>query len=648
MRVGCWRFAAWMLLLAVVVTGPVAGQHDDESEGADAAHGETQVDDPAAHVHEEIVVTGTRARQRSVTESMAPVDVDPGRAGGAPGGDEPGHAAAERGAFVQHQRDLRRRRRHRPADEPAGPGAGPHAGAGERQASAPGAVILWSRIGVSHGAQGPDLSAIPAIALRQVEVLRDGAAAQYGSDAIAGVMNFLLKDARSGGALEVMTGAYGAGDGESVTLAGNLGLPWGEAGFVNLSLEVGGARPTNRNIQRADAKVLIAAGNTHVADPAQEWGAPEVEDDVKLWANFGRPLTGGAQFYGHANYASRRIGSRNFFFRNPNTRQAVFSNDGGRTLLIGDVIDAADGVADGSAGLPTGCGEQRAAGAGGVGPGSRRPELLQFPGDLPGRLSADLRWRTGRRVAGRRRAWRYLRRHDLGRQRQRRSERDRLLPGRQRQRVAGAAVADLVRARSLRPAGCERELRPGPADERAAASGRGSGVAQRELRDRSGRSRFLAESDRTRGRGSVPGSNGFPGFSPIAVGRWDRANAAVYGDLEYGPPDHSWSRGRGAPLRGVRGLRLDGERQARRARGGGARAGDQGKREHRLPGADAGSAERVQRVDPMGFGNDGACQQRDDPAVVPGRGAAGRQGAAAGEVAQPRRRSRSGAGAVSR
>ena len=52
--------------------------------------------------------------------------------------------------------------------------------------------------GVAFGSQGPDISAIPAIALRQVEVLRDGAAAQYGSDAIAGVMNFQLKDARAG------------------------------------------------------------------------------------------------------------------------------------------------------------------------------------------------------------------------------------------------------------------------------------------------------------------------------------------------------------------------------------------------------------------------------------------------------------------
>ena len=57
------------------------------------------------------------------------------------------------------------------------------------------AVIYWLGNGVSDGAQGPDISAIPASALKRVEVLRDGAAAQYGSDAIAGVMNFILNDA---------------------------------------------------------------------------------------------------------------------------------------------------------------------------------------------------------------------------------------------------------------------------------------------------------------------------------------------------------------------------------------------------------------------------------------------------------------------
>ena len=115
-------------------------------------------------------------------------------------------------------------------------------------------IIDWhGGNGVAFGSQGPDISAIPAIALRQVEVLRDGAAAQYGSDAIAGVMNFQLKDAASGGALELNTGAFGAGDGEAFNVAGNVGLPLGSRGFANLSLEYGGSNPTNRSAPRSDA-----------------------------------------------------------------------------------------------------------------------------------------------------------------------------------------------------------------------------------------------------------------------------------------------------------------------------------------------------------------------------------------------------------
>ena len=84
-------------------------------------------------------------------------------------------------------------------------------------------------------------------------MLRDGAAAQYGSDAIAGVMNFQLKDAASGGSLEYNTGTFGAGDGEAMHVAANVGLPVGAAGFANLSLEYGGSNPTNRSARRSDA-----------------------------------------------------------------------------------------------------------------------------------------------------------------------------------------------------------------------------------------------------------------------------------------------------------------------------------------------------------------------------------------------------------
>ena len=70
------------------------------------------------------------------------------------------------------------------------------------------AVIAWLGNAIADGTQGPDLSAIPSIALGQGEVLRDGAAAQYGSDAVADVINFELKNARSGGSMECRSGQY--------------------------------------------------------------------------------------------------------------------------------------------------------------------------------------------------------------------------------------------------------------------------------------------------------------------------------------------------------------------------------------------------------------------------------------------------------
>ena len=194
--------------------------------------------------------------------------------------------------------------------------------------------------GVAFGSQGPDISAIPAIALRQVEVLRDGAAAQYGSDAIAGVLNFQLKDASAGGSVELNTGMYRAGDGESTRFAGNVGLPLGAAGFANLSLEYGNANLTDRAAPRRDAVALIAAGNTQVpSDRPQAWGDPDIDDDVKAFGNFGYTLPAGVQMYAHTSYARKKV-SYGVFFRNPNTRLGVFSNDRGRTLLVGDVLAA--------------------------------------------------------------------------------------------------------------------------------------------------------------------------------------------------------------------------------------------------------------------------------------------------------------------
>ena len=227
------------------------------------------------------------------------------------------------------------------------------------------AVITWLGNGIADGSQGPDLSVIPSIAIRQVEVLRDGAAAQYGSDAIAGVMNIQLKDDASGGSFVVQTGAfrdvnYGdtstcgsgiigdikhscngiGGHGRSLSIAGNVGLPLGTDGFANISLEYGTADPTNRSIQRQDAMNVIQAGNTNVRDPAQVWGSPRINHDMKLFVNLGKPITDNVQLYGHGNYLTRKV-TGGFYFRNPHTRGGVFRGpvvDGTPTIRVGDRV----------------------------------------------------------------------------------------------------------------------------------------------------------------------------------------------------------------------------------------------------------------------------------------------------------------------
>ena len=301
---------------------------------------------------EEIVTTGTRARARSVEDSPAPVDVLAAEYFSNQGdtdlsnlvrnivpsynvNTQPISDAATivrpanlRGLAPDHTLVLiNGKRRHRAA------------------------VIYWLGNGVSDGAQGPDISAIPSIALKQVEVLRDGAAAQYGSDAIAGVMNFILKDDAEGATVEAKYGEYSEGDGQTYAISGNIGLPLSDAGFANFSFEYGETDPTDRSIQRDDAAALIAAGNTAVANPAQIWGSPEITDEWKLWANLGLDLGNGSSAYMHANYAKKDVDG-GFYFRNPNTRGAVFSADSGATLLIGDLLDAEDGVLDGSANCP--------------------------------------------------------------------------------------------------------------------------------------------------------------------------------------------------------------------------------------------------------------------------------------------------------
>ena len=206
-----------------------------------------------------------------------------------------------------------------------------------------GSVLTFLGGGISDGSHATDLASFPAIALKRVEILRDGAAAQYGSDAVAGVMNFVLKDAPDSGTVEARWGKYYAGDGDSSSIAANLGmpldLPFIQSGFANFSFEYGASDWTDRSVQRNDAQGLIDAGNKDVQlsqytrqPNAMVWGAPEVQYDYKLFGNLGMKLNSKAELYGWGNYAQRKI-EGGFYYRNPNTRSGVFDgpvvdNDG--------------------------------------------------------------------------------------------------------------------------------------------------------------------------------------------------------------------------------------------------------------------------------------------------------------------------------
>lgn len=180
------------------------------------------------------------------------------------------------------------------------------------------------------GSQPPDAATVPASALKSVEVLRDGAGAQYGSDAIAGVINFLLKDNSSGGALNVSAGQYYEEDGEEVVVSGNIGLPLLDSGFISISGEYLTAQPTSRGKQFCNVGIpnlapgfcvdTYAASNPGFAQVVkrpvvQKWGQPEIEA-FRGFVNSGYEFANGSKLYAFANY-SNSDSKQDFNYRPP-------------------------------------------------------------------------------------------------------------------------------------------------------------------------------------------------------------------------------------------------------------------------------------------------------------------------------------------
>ncbi len=172
---------------------------------------------------------------------------------------------------------------------------------------------------VNQGGQAVDYGLIPSIAVKRIEVLRDGASAQYGSDAIAGVINVILKDNDEGGSLMAQYGQYTAGDGENSRIAGNIGFSLGGSGFFNASAEYVTSDITSRGQARPDA----AAVASFLGDPSlvpfnglgQRWGDPDIEA-LRLFFNSEYPLNDSIALYGHASYADSEVVS-GFFYREP-------------------------------------------------------------------------------------------------------------------------------------------------------------------------------------------------------------------------------------------------------------------------------------------------------------------------------------------
>jgi iron complex outermembrane receptor protein len=276
---------------------------------------------------EEVVVTGSRAAPRTAVDSMAPIDVIGGADFREQGTTDINDLMRNLvPSFNVEARDISdtqslvrpNQLRGLPADNTL-----ILVNSKRRHRSA---AIQFGNTGTHF----VDTSMIPSIALQQVEVLRDGASAQYGSDAIAGVINFRLKENREGVSLEYRTGLYtNSSDGETHYLAGNVGLPLGPDGFVSISFDTLNQQPTNRAVQRQDAQDVLDRGNIAIlessltTDTVMRTGLPKV-DSFNLFINAGIELTPNQELYSYGGYSEKDT-DLGFFFRNPENTNGIFT-----------------------------------------------------------------------------------------------------------------------------------------------------------------------------------------------------------------------------------------------------------------------------------------------------------------------------------
>ncbi len=177
--------------------------------------------------------------------------------------------------------------------------------------------LIYIQTSPGRGETGADISAIPVDAIKRVEILRDGASAQYGSDAIAGVMNIILKDRYDYGSFNINAGVTGKGDGGYYGVSLNNGANLGEKGFVNYTIDLSDRSLANRPgtvDAQGDANDFGASLSTVQAflakypDAGNINGSPATSA-AKFLINAGVDLGKNTQLYGNVAYVYKKVNS---------------------------------------------------------------------------------------------------------------------------------------------------------------------------------------------------------------------------------------------------------------------------------------------------------------------------------------------------
>lgn len=195
--------------------------------------------------------------------------------------------------------------------------------------------LLYVQFSPGRGETGADLSAIPTDAIKRVEILRDGASAQYGSDAIAGVMNVILKDRYQYSSLTLKGGVTSKGDGGTYGLAYNGGSNLAGKGFINYTVDFSQQNNAVRSgiIDRPTEIATFSDGSSQVNNAINAYldkypnanntnGTGEITA-AKFNYNFGIPIGENAQFYSNAGLVAKKAIS------NANYRTPYWRTDAG-------------------------------------------------------------------------------------------------------------------------------------------------------------------------------------------------------------------------------------------------------------------------------------------------------------------------------